>query len=102
MMGQQIHVHGKFMVESNFQHFMESGFVSVICCEFQFMPDSRNFSNCTGNYAEIDTFFTQNHEQNCRSHISRFTQMMRSEIKFILDSCKFCSVTTHHCTSFLY
>ena len=69
VMGQQIHVHRKFLLESIFQHFMESGFVSVLCCEFPFMPDSRDFSNCTGNYAENDKFFTQNHEENFRSQI---------------------------------
>ena len=88
MIGQ--HIDGKIMHKRTFSHFIESGFTSVLYCEFQFMPDSHNFGNCTGKYAENDKFFTQNHKENFRSHISRFTQMMRSEIEFTLDSRKFC------------
>ena len=45
MMVQWIHVHGKF--KSNFRYFTESCFTSVLCLEFRFVLDSRDFSNFT-------------------------------------------------------
>ena len=58
-----IHVDRKFLLENNFQHFRESRFGLVLCCEFPLTSNSHNFSNCTWIYAEIDKFFTQNHEK---------------------------------------
>ena len=46
---------GKFMLESSFQHFMESCFTSVLCHEFLFMPNSHNLFNLHKN--------KQNHEK---------------------------------------
>ena len=43
----KIHVHGKFVLACDFQHFMESLFTSVPCREFPFKPNLRNFSNFT-------------------------------------------------------
>ena len=45
--GQWIHVHRKFTLESNVQHFMESCFTSFLYCEFPLTPNSCNFSNFT-------------------------------------------------------
>ena len=84
-------IHRKFIHESIFQHFTNSCFTSVLCSEFLFTLDSRDFSNFMWNHIEIDRYFTQNQEKwgNRHSGISRFTQMVRNEITFTLNSRKF-------------
>ena len=73
MIGQWIHIHGKFTLKSNFQHFMKSHFPSVLCCEFSLMPNSIQFSNFTWNHTEIDKFFTQNREKWWKLSFSDFS-----------------------------
>ena len=63
VLGKGIHFHGKFALESNFSHFMELRFTSFLCGEFPFMLNLRNFNNFALNYAEIDKFFTRNHDK---------------------------------------
>ena len=46
----------KFLLQSNFQHFTESRFTSVLCRKFQFLPESCNFSNFTWNHAKLISF----------------------------------------------
>ena len=94
VMGHWIHAHEKFTLKSNFQHFTESHFTSVLCNELPFTPNSRNFSNFTWLHDEIDNCslkITKN-GVNCHSRISRFTQIVRSEITFKLHSHKFFSL----------
>ena len=90
-MGNWIHIHRKFTLKSNFWHITKSCFTPVLCCQFPFTADSYNFSNFLWNHIEIDKFFTQNLEngEKCHSRISRFLQMMTSEITFLLISRKF-------------
>ena len=45
----------------NFQHFTESRFTLVLCCDFPFTPDSHNYRNSIWNHSKIGNFFTQNH-----------------------------------------
>ena len=82
-----IRVHGKFTLQSNFNHFTESHFTLVLCCEFPFMPDSRNFYDFTLKLASFSFKITINGEF-CHSLISHFTQIVKSETLFPLDSCK--------------
>ena len=87
---QWIHFHGKFKLESNFQHFIESRFTLVLCREFPFTYDSHKFSSFTWNRSKINKFSIKKGEY-CHSQISRFTQLVWSEITFALDSRKFLS-----------
>ena len=52
-MGLWIHVHGKFMLESNFCLFNESRFASILSCEILFTPNSCNLSNMIWNHPDI-------------------------------------------------
>ena len=63
VIGQWIHIDGKFTLESNFQQFSDSHFTSVLCHEFPIVLDSRNFSNFMWNHAEIDKFLSHDHEK---------------------------------------
>ena len=53
VMGQWIHVHRKFTLESNFQHFTEFHFTSLLCCEFPVTRDSHEFSNFPWYHTEL-------------------------------------------------
>ena len=86
--------------ENKFSASTISSYTSVLCREFLLTSDLRNFSNFMWHHPKIIKFFTENHKkgESCHSQISRFTQMMRSEITITLDSRIFCSwpITTHN------
>ena len=68
-----IHIHGKFTLDSNFHHFTELGFTSVLSQEFLFKLNPRNFPFRWENNAEIVKFFTQNHRKWAEMSITHFS-----------------------------
>ena len=98
VMGQGIHIHWKFMLESNLQHFRESRFNLVLYCEFPLTPIHGVLTISLDITQKVTSFSPRitTKRENCRSRISQFMCLVKSKITLTLDSRKLCSLACMH------